>query len=63
MLTEEEKRIAKAVERTSQGTWEEPVEVPRKNYKPQMTGAEEMAFLRERRKELEMKLRAEGKLK
>jgi len=62
-LATEEKRLAKAIEQTSKGTWEEPVEVPRPSYRAEMTGKEEMDMLRARRKELEEKMRREGKLK
>mmetsp|Transcript_21682 Transcript_21682/g.30333 ORF Transcript_21682/g.30333 Transcript_21682/m.30333 type:complete len:83 (-) Transcript_21682:184-432(-) len=60
----DEKRVEQAVARSNQAaTWEQPSVKERHNYTHQMTAEEEMDMLRKRRKELEEKLRREGKLK
>jgi len=62
ILTEEE-RVARAVDRSNNAAWGKPNMYERKNYKPTLTGEEEMEMLRKNRKLLEEKLRREGKLK
>jgi len=62
-LGTEEKRLAKAIESTSKGSWDQPVQHEVRNYRPDMTLEEEMALLRKKRKETEDKLIREGKLK
>jgi hypothetical protein len=63
-MTVEEQRIAKAMQTTAKGSWDQPAVEVRKPHKVhQMTGQEEMDMLRARRRELEEKLKREGKLK
>lgn len=50
------------MENAQKGSWDQPAVVKTVRTKPGLSGEEEMAMLRKRRKELEEKLRREGKL-